>query len=84
MSTVTTCDKSFKTQLTYAKGLYWVHDPLVSHADKILEHDARVFADFIYATRRAVSQAAKSLTLDFNPVMLPQGDVSRSKKYLGF
>ena len=44
---------------------------LFSHADKILEHDARVFADFIYATRRAVSQAAKSLTLDFNPVMLP-------------
>ena len=29
VSTMTTCDKSFKTQLTYAKGLYWVHDPLV-------------------------------------------------------
>ena len=42
---------------------------LFSHADKILEHDARGFADFIYATRRAVSRAAKSLTLDFNPVM---------------
>ena len=38
---------------------------LLSHTDKILEHDARIFADFIHATRRAVSQTAKSLTLGF-------------------
>ena len=29
VATLTTCDKSFKTQLTYAKGLYWVHYSLV-------------------------------------------------------
>ena len=53
---------------------------LFSHAVKILEHDARIFADFIHDTRRAVSLAAKSLTLGFQSSHATIGYDTSSKK----